>query len=83
MDIYSSLQTLYGNTGNMDIQGSEFRKFKFLENLYGKVGELFRRFKLFRSFTLISVTICTHATLAFLNIRGWPAMLSQLVTLKI
>ncbi len=24
---------------NMDIRGSEYREFNFLENLYGKVGE--------------------------------------------
>ena len=26
----------------MDIRGSEYREFNFLEDLYGKVGELFR-----------------------------------------
>ncbi len=35
---------------NMDIRGSEYREFNFLENLYGEVGELFRPFKLFRPF---------------------------------
>ncbi len=37
----------------MDIRGSEYREFNFLENLYGKVSELFR------PFALILVTICT------------------------
>ncbi len=37
---------------NMDIRSSEYRKFNLLENLYGKVGELFRPFKLFRTIKL-------------------------------
>ncbi len=65
MDIYRSLENLYGNTdawfrGNeyMEIQGSEVVNM----DLYGKMGELFR------PFTLISVTI-TRPT--FLNISEY------------
>ncbi len=31
---------------NMDIRGSEYRKFNFLEKLDGKVGKLFRQYEI-------------------------------------